>query len=169
MQNLLAHSHSLLVHFTLGLFITGFVVEVIGLVLDHGKTKYAGAIMVITGGLAGFLTMYTGEFAEENVEEILKVSERVLERHEEWGGWTGYLLLVTALVRATLLWIRQSLLQTAYLLLGGISLIAVLITGHYGGKVTHAGHPHATLFGKNTAETPASTAPKEEGNEAEDH
>lgn len=43
--------------------------------------------MIITGGFAGFLTMYTGEYAEENVESVLTAEgEQALESHEEWGN-----------------------------------------------------------------------------------
>lgn len=146
MENLLAHSHNILVHFALALFTTGFVVEVIGLVLQHKKTQYAGALMIVAGGIAGFLTMYTGEFAEENVEDVLATGgEQALEIHEEWGGWAGYALLLTALVRLTVFWVDHQILYTGYLLLGGASLVLLLITAHYGGKVTHAGHPHTAI------------------------
>ena len=99
MENLLAHSHSILVHFALGLFVTGFFVEIIGLLIDHEFTRYAGAVMLIVGGTAGLLTMLTGEYAEHNVEEVLAAGgEAALESHEEWGGWAGYLVFVAALV-----------------------------------------------------------------------
>lgn len=167
MENFLAHVHSILVHFTIGLFITGFIVEVIGLAVNHERTKYAGAIMVIIGGVAGFLTMFTGEYAEENVEDVITVSETVLERHEEWGGWAGYFLLATALVRVSLFQFKQTLLRYGYLLLGGISLVVLLITGLYGGQVTHAGHPHEAVTGGQESAA-VSTPPEEHENNNED-
>lgn len=146
MENLLAHSHSILVHFTVGLFLSGFIVEIIGLILDHQKTQYAGALMLIMGGTAGLLTMYTGEYAEHNVEEILSsAGEEALEHHEEWGGWAGYFLFATALVRLGLFWFKHNLLRAGYFLLAGVSLVILLLTAHYGGQVTHADHPHTAV------------------------
>lgn len=145
-ENVLAHAHNILVHFAVALFVTGFVVDLIGRLIDHEKTRYAGGIMIVLGGVAGLATMATGEAAEENIEAVLSSgAEQSLEQHEEWGGWAGYLLFATALVRLSLFRFRNRVLSLSYLGIAVVSVAVLVVTAGYGGKVTHAGHPHASI------------------------
>lgn len=42
-------------------------------------------------------------------------------------------------------WVKHRLLRGGYVVLSGASLVVVLMTAHYGGKVTQADHPHSTI------------------------
>lgn len=90
-----------------------------------------------------WLGIYTGEGAEESVENIQGVAESIIKEHEEFALYALICLIVLGVVSLLTLIItykKSSLSKTAAfttLLISIISFALVAQTGYLGGKIRH--------------------------------
>lgn len=137
--------HPLVVHFPIALFLTGFVLDMIGYLFQREMLKRTGVILVVLGALGALAAMLTGQFAEETVEESVSVAgERILEVHEDLGKLTAYLLLAVAVVRVMLMrpWLtrwRWAVVAAlaVYFIGGALGVGTLTATGYYGGELVY--------------------------------
>ena len=137
--------HPIVVHFPIALFLTGFALDVIGHLFQRETLKRMGLILIVLGALGALAAMFTGQLAEESVEERLSgAGERVLDTHEDLGKLTAYLLLAVAAIRLMLAtsWLSRWRLAAGavlaiYLMLGGVGVGALTATGYYGGELVY--------------------------------
>lgn len=108
---------------------------------SDGLKRWALILTVIVG-LFAIPTFFTGEPAEEVVEELPGVSEKTIHRHEEAAELSFYVteaLAVTAL-GILLVYRRRGVPRSAMIAVLAASLVtgALLIrTSHLGGKIRH--------------------------------
>ncbi len=137
--------HPIVVHFPIALFITGLVMDVIGHLFQKETAKKIGLVLVVLGAVGALAAMVTGNFAEEQVEDRLsRAGEHVLDRHEDLGKLTAYLLLIVAAIRALIAtgWLNRwrfvaSAALAIYLIAGVIGLGTLTVTGYYGGELVY--------------------------------
>ncbi len=137
--------HPIVVHFPIALFITGLVIDVIGHLFQKETAKKIGLVLVILGAVGALAAIFTGNFAEEQVEDKLsRAGQQVLERHEDLGKLTAYLLLVVAAIRAMIAtgWLNRwrfvaGVALAIYLIAGVIGLGTLTMTGYYGGELVY--------------------------------
>jgi uncharacterized membrane protein len=137
--------HPIVVHFPIALFITGLVIDVIGHLFQKETAKKIGLVLVILGAVGALAAMVTGNFAEEQVEDKLsRAGEHILDRHEDLGKLTAYLLLIVAAIRALIAtgWLNRwrfvaGAALAIYLIVGLIGLGTLTVTGYYGGELVY--------------------------------
>jgi hypothetical protein len=103
-----------------------------------------GLGMLVFAGLSGLPAHFSGEGAEEIVEDRPGVSEAIIERHEEAAGLAlGVTLAASAIAAAALLSVRLGS-ETAVRALSAAALLAALAstalmgrTAHLGGQIRH--------------------------------
>ncbi|MES2543362.1 MAG: hypothetical protein V4548_00635 [Bacteroidota bacterium] len=78
-----AHLHMLVNHFPIIGSIFGLGILITGLVLRNDILKNTAYVLFIIAAVFGFLSMNTGEGAEELVEEMETVGHHIIHEHEE--------------------------------------------------------------------------------------
>ena len=153
------HVHLLITHLPIFGSILG------GLVLAHGlwtksyQTKIAAYNLFIVSAVGAGIAYFTGEAAEETLENLQGIVEATIQQHEEFALFALIALIilgVTSLV-GLFLTLRKSpyTRTTAYLILliALISFILVARTGYLGGQIRHSeiystNNPNATQIQK---------------------
>ena len=130
--------HPMIVHFPIALLIAGFGFDVAGLFVNRDAFTKAGFYLLLLGAAGTIAALLSGEAAGEGVAEQgpLKIA---LERHETAATVTVWLAATTASLRVLLVLLRK---YKGYFKAGVIGLyfaavIAVGLTGHYGGKLVY--------------------------------
>jgi len=102
----------------------------------------AGLILTLVCGVGGYAAHWTGEEAEEQVEDLPWAEKELIHEHEEAADWAYYLLLAAGLAAAVGL-VRMRKEGTARLE-AGITLFLLLFgftatakTALEGGKIRH--------------------------------
>ena len=104
----LTHLHLLLNHFpVIGLFI-GIALVAVALQRRSSELAKVSFGLLVALGAITLVVFFTGESAEEAVENLPGFSESITERHEEWAlVSTIALSAVGALALAALAWFRR--------------------------------------------------------------
>lgn len=122
--------------------IIGVMVVLVGAFLKMELVKRTGLVIYLATGLFVFAANFTGEDAEEIIEERVSwVSHDQIHEHEE-AAETAMTITVIGLVLALIHLVNvppsnsiQRLVLSAFLLAGIAGAIAVGIAGHEGGKI----------------------------------
>ena len=115
--------HPLFVHLPIGFIIVAYLLELVGRIKNKPHLKASVSFVLWLGGISGVLAVVTGY--------ILAQSGGYGKDAIFWHQWSG--IALTILVFITLL-LRKT---KAYLILFSCVIIAILITGHLGGNLTH--------------------------------
>ncbi|MGV9002836.1 hypothetical protein [Flavobacterium sp.] len=78
-----AHLHLIVNHFPIIGLIFGTGVLVVGGFSKSTTLKNTGYVLLIITAIFGFFSMYTGDGAEEMVEDIPNVGKKIIHEHEE--------------------------------------------------------------------------------------
>jgi uncharacterized membrane protein len=138
------HLHLILTHFPIVGTIIGIVILAYGQFKKNDDIK---KVALVTFMMMAFLTIpvfLTGGEAEENVENIAGISERLIEKHEELAEkaiWLMGLLGVLSLINFFAIARKWSFAKTISLItlivsLGTFSLFAKV--GNTGGEIRHS-------------------------------
>jgi len=145
--------------------IIGVLVVLLGAILKQDAVRKTGLVIYIVTGLAVFPANFTGEGAEDIVEDNVSwVSHDQIHEHEELAE-TAMTITVIGLALALLSlfqWPRtvgiQRLVSAAFLIVGIAGTITIGLAGHEGGKIMR---PHL-----GAAEQPSSGATEQPGSGA---
>jgi uncharacterized membrane protein len=134
--------HPQLVHFVLGVGLTGVALRLVSLTGKAPWTKPAGAALLILTGLTSVVTVISGENAHGPVERMPGVREAVGE-HEEAGELTRNLFLLVAALEVAALALRSRLRVERGLLIvsalaGAGASAAAFVAGQRGGELVYA-------------------------------
>ena len=137
------HVHLLITHLPIfGSFLGGLVLAH-GLWTKSNQTKIAAYNLFIISSIGAAIAYFTGEGAEETVENIQSVVETTIKQHEEFALFAliSLIILGVASIVALFLTMRKSpLTRTVAFVILFISLISfglVARTGYLGGKIRH--------------------------------
>ncbi len=137
------HIHLLITHLPIFASILG------GLVLAHGigtksdQTKIAGYYVLIVSSVGAVVSYFTGEGAEEAVEDIQGVAKSMIGQHEDFAMFAlvGLIVVGVASIIGLYLTIKKSSLASSIavltLVVSLISFGLVARTGYLGGQIRH--------------------------------
>lgn len=138
-----AHFHLLINHIPILFPIVGILLFVGALVFKSAAVKQAALAVFICGALATFPAMYTGEGAEDVVENLPGVTEQIIETHEETAetfAFMSYALGVISLLGLWAGWQQKSFAPVLSYAILAFSLVVVFFasrTGLSGGEIRH--------------------------------
>ena len=89
-----AHLHLTVNHFPLIGVIIALVILFVGIVKDNNSIKNTANILLIACGILTYLSMYTGEGAEEIVEDMPTIGHQIIHEHEELAEKFAILMYV---------------------------------------------------------------------------
>ena len=96
-----AHLHLVVNHFPIIGTILGVGILIAGIILKNNSTKNVAYALFIVAAIFAAFSMYTGEGAEELVEDMPSVGKKIIHEHEEIAEKLAlvlYFLGVVALV-----------------------------------------------------------------------
>ncbi|MFN8390132.1 MAG: DUF2231 domain-containing protein [Bdellovibrionota bacterium] len=147
----LAHLHLIIVHVPIVITPLALAILLLGLSRDQQNLQQLSYALLVICGLSAAAASWTGDGAEETVEHLAGVSERVIENHEEAAELTVWLCAASGVLAAVGLFMRAS---TAARMVG---LLTVLVTtasaaslgytGYLGGKIRHPETSSSTQIG----------------------
>lgn len=120
---------------------TALLVVVIGLVRKNHTVQTVGLAVYTVMALAVLPTYFSGEGAEERIENIAGISHDVIHEHEESAELSLTVMLIAAAVALGALvtqWKGLAFaptLTTIFVALAVLAMIQIARTGHEGGKI----------------------------------
>lgn len=99
-----AHLHLVVNHFPIIGTLFGLGILIAGLVLKNNSVKNTAYIVLIVAAIFAFLSMYTGEGAEEMVEDMPNIGHQIIHEHEELAEKLALLLYATGIFSALALY-----------------------------------------------------------------
>lgn len=163
-----AHLHLVVNHFPLIGTILGLGILIAGIILKNNTTKNVAYVLFIVAAIFAAFSMYTGEGAEELVEDMPTVGKKIIHEHEEIAEklavalyFLGVICLV-GLYANVKKWIRANLVSYLVLTIGLVAVFLAQQVGTTGGEVRH------TEIRPNANTTAGETNAKNELNDKED-
>jgi uncharacterized membrane protein len=138
-----AHYHLVINHFPIIGTIFGVGILIAGLVLKRTVLQQAAFVLFIISALTGFLAMYTGEGAEELVENLAGVGNNIIHEHEELAEKLAVVLYALGALSLTTLFLQvknNGFAKIATYITLSVALVAVVLgkeVGTSGGEVRH--------------------------------
>ncbi|HPW98271.1 MAG TPA: hypothetical protein PK218_06915 [Flavobacterium sp.] len=138
-----AHLHLVVNHFPIiGLFFA-IGIMVFGVFLKSNILKNTAYVMLIITAIFGFLSMYTGEGAEEMVEDMPNIGHKIIHEHEELAEkfvlflYAAGLLSILGLYFNLKMHSKANIVAYATLVVAIIAGIFAVQVGTSGGEVRH--------------------------------
>jgi uncharacterized membrane protein/mono/diheme cytochrome c family protein len=132
-QDLIGRLHPLLVHLPIGFLILAFLFELLALSKRFKKLRQAVPAAVLIGFFAALLSLTTGLFLEEEGG----YDDRILFRHKLFAFITCGFSLTLILLISYQKNLEKGKRKVARLLLFCMLMVALTVTGHFGGSLTH--------------------------------
>jgi uncharacterized membrane protein len=134
--------HLALTHVPVVLSFIGLVILIIGLLRKNETVTKTSFYIMLAAGIFSLPVYFTGEGAEEMVENLPGVSESIISKHEDVANFTLIIISITALLALAgiLLYTRKGigkLARISVLVLSFISAGAMAQTAHLGGSIRH--------------------------------
>ena len=155
-----AHFHILVNHFPIIGVIFGLLILIAGLILKNNSIKNTAYCLFILSAIFGFISMYSGEGAEELVEDMPTVGRQIIHEHEELAekfalvlyatGFFSILAFVTSLKNSKF----AKILALITLLLSVLTTILSVNVGISGGEVRHTEIRKNPIFIQESIERP---------------
>ena len=138
-----AHLHMVFNHFPIIGTVFGFGILIAGLISKNNALKNTAYVLFAVGAVFAFLSMNTGEGAEELVEDMPTVGKQIIHEHEEIAEKfaiimyaTGFFGLV-ALFAAFKKYKFSSAFSYSTLLLALVAGVVAKSVGTSGGEIRH--------------------------------
>ncbi|PWA03917.1 hypothetical protein [Flavobacterium psychrotolerans] len=138
-----AHLHLVVNHFPIIGTIFGLGILIMGQVLRNNTVKNVAYVLFIVAAVFAAFSMYTGEGAEEAVEDMPSVGKQIIHQHEELAENLAILLYVLGTI--SLVGLYLNIINHAKAKL--VSLLAVIVAvigvffakevGTSGGEIRH--------------------------------
>ena len=138
-----AHLHLLVNHFPIIGMLIGLGILIAGLILKNNSLKYTAFVLFIVVAIFGFLAMYSGEGAEEIVEDYPNIGKAIILEHEELAEKMVFILYATAfaaLLSFITLMKKHKFANVFSIITLVFALIAVILSksvGTSGGEIRH--------------------------------
>lgn len=138
-----AHIHLLINHLPIIGSLFGLIVLAHGLWTKNSQTKIASYNLFILSAIGAGIAYFTGEPAEELVENIAGVTGRAIEQHEDFAmsAMISFMLLGILSIFGLLITLKQSIFMRpvaiVILLVSLVSFVLVARTGYLGGQIRH--------------------------------
>ncbi|AWG22453.1 hypothetical protein FFWV33_13430 [Flavobacterium faecale] len=149
-----AHLHLMVNHFPIVGLIIGFGILISGLYFRNNGIKNTAYSVFIVAAVAAFLSMYTGEGAEELVEDMPNIGHQIIHEHEEYAEKLALILYAMGLLSIAGFYLnvkvhaKARLVSIIVLVTAAIAVIFALKTGETGGEVRHTEIRESNVKGK---------------------
>jgi|APLak6261662433_1056034.scaffolds.fasta_scaffold00608_2 uncharacterized membrane protein len=137
------HLHLLLNHFPIIGTLIGTVIIIYGFIKNESKIKELSAYIIAAMAIIALPVFFTGEPAEERIENIAGIAESAIELHEEAAEFAIILMSITglfAIVSLIVAKIKPAVSNKFFvvvLLFSILSFISMARVGYLGGKIRH--------------------------------
>ena len=138
-----AHLHLLVNHFPIIGTIFGLGILITGLVLQNKTLINTAYALFIIAAIFGFASMYTGEGAEEAVEDFPNIGKRIIHEHEEIAEKLALLLYVLAGISIVGLFLniknhaKAKWVSFLALIIAVVGVLVAKEVGTSGGEIRH--------------------------------
>jgi uncharacterized membrane protein len=134
--------HLALTHVPVILSIIGLAILLIALIRKNDTLTKTSFYIFLAAGIFALPVYFTGEGAEEIVEELPGVSENVIGKHEQFASISLTIILICAVISLAALFLYKyfqavRILKYAVLLFSFGSAITLAQTAHLGGQIRH--------------------------------
>ena len=106
-----AHLHLVVNHFPIIGTIFGLGILIAGLVLKNNSVKNTAYVLLVFAAIFAFISMSTGEGAEEMVEDMPNIGKQIIHEHEELAEKLALLLYATGIFSLVALYTSLKNLQ----------------------------------------------------------
>lgn len=135
-MSFLPNAHPIFVHFSIGMFLSGVVLNLVGLITDRSSLRHAANWNIIGAAAVSVFTVVTGWFAAANTPHGSGEIHALMERHQLLGFGALATLLFAAGVQ---MWSarsdRPAWAQRCALAISAIGAGMILLAGAAGGKL----------------------------------
>jgi len=138
-----AHFHLVVNHLPIIFPIVALIVLAVGIGYKSELVKRLSYFLFVLSAIAAFVSMNSGESAEEMVEELSGVSHRLIHEHEEKAELMALMSYLLGVVSSVAFWASFKGKTFANLLSYAVAVIAVITiflgkqTGTSGGEIRH--------------------------------
>ena len=162
--------HLALTHLPVVLSIAGSIMLIISLIRKNSIAINVSLYVLVAAGIFSLPVFFTGEGAEEIVEDLPGVSQSLIERHEEIAKY-GFAFIIAAALSALVALFNVRFFATRSmriltLVLSLTSAVAMAQTAHLGGQIRHS--EIRTGYLQSSAESEASPSTTEKVKEDDD-
>jgi uncharacterized membrane protein len=132
-QDLIGRLHPLIVHLPIGFLVLAFVFELLSLTRKFKKNQKSVPVAVLFGFFAAMASLTTGLFLEDEGG----YDDHLLFKHKLFAFITCGFSLTLLLLLAYQKNLEKGKRKVARILLFSMLMVALTITGHFGGSLTH--------------------------------
>ena len=138
-----AHFHLLINHLPIMGTVVGIIVLLGGYVLNNQTVKRTALGIFILSSIGIIPARYTGEGAEDIVEDLPGISRKLIHNHEDFAALFGWSLLVVAILSLIAIYLDLKNKNTSkifYLLTMVLAIITIVLakqTATSGGEIRH--------------------------------
>lgn len=134
--------HLALTHVPVILSLIGLTILIIALIRKNDTLTKTSFYIFLAAGLFALPVYFTGEGAEEIVEDLPGVSEGIIGKHEQFASISLTIILICAAMSLTALFLYKSfsiakIIKYVVLLFAFASAITMAQTAHLGGQIRH--------------------------------
>jgi uncharacterized membrane protein len=134
--------HLALTHVPVILSVIGLVILIIALIRKNDTLTKSSFYIFLAAGLFALPVYFTGEGAEEVIEEFPGVSESVIGKHEQFASISLTIILICGVASLAALFLYKYLqaariIKYAVLIFAFGSAITMAQTAHLGGQIRH--------------------------------
>lgn len=138
-----AQVHLALTHLPVVLTLAGMIILIVSLIIKNPIVTKVGLFVFIAAGLTALPVYFSGEGAEEMVENIPGVSEAIMEEHEDIAKLSLIAIVITAIVGLVglLNFITRKFGKPVHIVVLLLSFVATGLlaqTAHLGGQIRHS-------------------------------
>ncbi|MDI1317525.1 hypothetical protein [Flavobacterium sp.] len=138
-----AHLHMIFNHFPIIGTIFGLGILLTGILTKNNSIKNVSYVLFIIAAITAFISMTTGEGAEELVEDMPSVGNKIIHEHEEIAEKLALVLYVLGAVSILGLYTNSKIHSKAKLVSFVVAVIAIAgvvlgkFVGTSGGEIRH--------------------------------
>lgn len=134
--------HLALTHVPVILPLVGLIILIIALIRKNDTLTKTSFYIFLVAGIFALPVYFTGEGAEEIVEDLPRVSQSVIEKHEQLASISLTIILICAAISLAALYLHKyfqlaGILKYGVLLFAFGSAIVMTQTAHLGGQIRH--------------------------------
>ncbi|MFM7311532.1 MAG: DUF2231 domain-containing protein [Flavobacteriales bacterium] len=138
-----AHLHLAINHLPIALPFAALILLIIGFFTRSGIVQRCAHALLVLSAISAFVTMASGDKAEELIEDKAGISHELIEEHEESAetfAFVSYGLGVLSLIGIWASW--RNKIYSTWIAYGTVVAIAVVLwlatrTGESGGEINH--------------------------------
>ena len=131
--------HLALTHVPVILSLVGLIMLIVAFFVKNTTLTKISYMLILTAGIAAMPVFFSGEGAEEAVENLPGISDAVIEKHEEVAKLAMISIAAAGLLAlAALIMVRWSRILKIFVLMVAIISGGLMVqTAHLGGQIRH--------------------------------